>query len=266
MPPVSLALRLKSCRLLSAASLIAVAVAVSACQNKSASLTADPMSTASIADPSGAPSFKKTEEIGKAWEKDKANAKLGFAYAENVGRLGQMQGAARVLRAVADANPNDPAIQAEAGKKLLGAGSSSDAVTVLDRATQLNPSDWQSLSALGSALDQQGKHKEAREKYNLALAVKPDAVAVRNNLAMSYALQGQLPESERMLRELMKSDGASNSKIRQNLALVVGLQGRFEEARAIASKDLPPDEVEANLAYLQQMLSQPNTWAQLQDG
>jgi len=52
--------------------------------------------------------------------------------------------------------------------------------------------------------------------------------------------------------------------VRQNLALVVGLQGRFDEARSIASKDLPPDEVDANLAYLQQMLSQPNTWAQLQ--
>jgi Flp pilus assembly protein TadD len=50
------------------------------------------------------------------------------------------------------------------------------------------------------------------------------------------------------------------------LALVVGLQGRFDEAKQIASEDLPPEQVEANLAYLQQMLSQPNTWKQLQDG
>ena len=59
--------------------------------------------------------------------------------------------------------------------------------------------------------------------------------------------------------------GKSEPRIRQNLALVVGLQGRFEEARQIASEDLPPDEVEANMAYLQKMLSQPNTWQQLQD-
>jgi Flp pilus assembly protein TadD len=44
---------------------------------------------------------------------------------------------------------------------------------------------------------------------------------------------------------------------------VVGLQGRFEESRKIASEDLPPDEVEANMAYLQKMLSQPNIWQQL---
>ncbi len=49
----------------------------------------------------------------------------------------------------------------------------------------------------------------------------------------------------------------------ENLALVVGLQGRFEEARKIASEDLPIDQVDANMAYLQKMLSQPNTWQQL---
>ena len=263
MPPVPMASRVAFCRVLSAAVLIGAAVALAGC--KTVSLTgSDKLATASIDQPAGVPSFKKTEELGKAWEKDKANAKIGFAYAENLERLGQVQPAARVQKAVADANAGDAAIQAEAGKRLLAAGSAGDAIAVLERAVQLNPSDWQSYSALGSAYDQKTQHVEAREKYKAALALNPGSVGVRNNLAMSYALQGQLPESEKMLRELMKGDGASNAKVRQNLALVVGLQGRFDEARSIASKDLPPDEVEANLAYLQQMLSQPNTWAQLQ--
>jgi Flp pilus assembly protein TadD len=84
---------------------------------------------------------------------------------------------------------------------------------------------------------------------------------------MSYALQGDLKEAEKTLRmadALPKA--ASEPRIRQNLALVVGLQGRFEEASAIASKDLPPQQVEANMAYLKTMLSQPNTWQQLQEG
>jgi Flp pilus assembly protein TadD len=59
---------------------------------------------------------------------------------------------------------------------------------------------------------------------------------------------------------------ASNPRIRQNLALVVGLQGRFDEAKKIASEDLPPDQVEANMAYLQQMLASQNTWAKLKEG
>ena len=43
--------------------------------------------------------------------------------------------------------------------------------------------------------------------------------------------------------------------MRQNLALVVGLQGRFAEAESIAKADLPPDEAAANVAYLREMLS-----------
>jgi len=49
--------------------------------------------------------------------------------------------------------------------------------------------------------------------------------------------------------------GAS-PKMRQNLALVVGLQGRFAEAEQIASADLPPNEVKANIDYLRQVLAQ----------
>jgi Flp pilus assembly protein TadD len=43
--------------------------------------------------------------------------------------------------------------------------------------------------------------------------------------------------------------------VRQNLGLVVGLQGRFAEAETIVKADLPAEEAAANVAYLQQMLS-----------
>ena len=55
----------------------------------------------------------------------------------------------------------------------------------------------------------------------------------------------------------------ADARVRQNLALAVGLQGRFDEASRIASEDLPPDQAQANVAYLRAMLSQPNTWKQL---
>jgi Flp pilus assembly protein TadD len=52
----------------------------------------------------------------------------------------------------------------------------------------------------------------------------------------------------------------ATSQIRQNLALVIGLQGRFDEAKAILAADLPPDQVEANLAYIRSMITQQNRW------
>ena len=82
---------------------------------------------------------------------------------------------------------------------------------------------------------------------------------------MSYALEGNLTKAETILRQASQLPaGKTEPRIRQNLALIVGLQGRFEEARQIASQDLPNDQVEANMAYLQKMLSQPNTWQELQ--
>jgi Flp pilus assembly protein TadD len=51
---------------------------------------------------------------------------------------------------------------------------------------------------------------------------------------------------------------ASDPKIRQNLALVIGLQGRFAEAEKIVRADLSPQEAAQNVAYLRKMLAQQN--------
>ena len=49
--------------------------------------------------------------------------------------------------------------------------------------------------------------------------------------------------------------------MRQNLGLVVGLQGRFAEAETIVKADLPPEEAAANVAYLKEMLSRKDARA-----
>jgi Flp pilus assembly protein TadD len=76
---------------------------------------------------------------------------------------------------------------------------------------------------------------------------------VLSNLGMSYVLTKDLAKAEEVLRRAYVSARA-DSRIRQNLALVVGLQGRFDEAESIVKADLPADEAEANVAYLKQML------------
>lgn len=38
--------------------------------------------------------------------------------------------------------------------------------------------------------------------------------------------------------------------MRQNLSLVLGLQGKFPEAEKLMRQDLPPEVAENNLAYL----------------
>ncbi|TIR44002.1 MAG: pilus assembly protein TadD, partial [Mesorhizobium sp.] len=39
----------------------------------------------------------------------------------------------------------------------------------------------------------------------------------------------------------------------------------FDEAEKIASQELSPEQAQANVAYLRQMLAQQNAWSQLKD-
>ena len=59
---------------------------------------------------------------------------------------------------------------------------------------------------------------------------------------------------------LFAGQPSADSRVRQNLALVVGLQGRFPEAEQIARRELLPQQADANVAYLRGMLSQQNSW------
>ena len=247
--------------------LLSAMVTLSACQNKTAALTADPMATGSISALAKGPSFKRTEQLSKQWNANPADMNVATSYADNLGALGQTETQIGVLKTTADRNPGNAEIQANMGKKILSMGESQMAIGLLERAVALDPQNWKALSALGTAQDQLTRHVEARQSYQAALAIKPGELSIMNNLAMSYALQGQLPQAEQILRDAMAQPGSKAlPRIRQNLALVVGLQGRLDESQKIASEDLPPDQVQANRAYLQQMLAKPNTWAQLQDG
>ena len=83
-----------------------------------------------------------------------------------------------------------------------------------------------------------------------------------SNLGMSYVLSGDLKAAEGYMRNAANQSSA-DSRVRQNLALVVGLQGRFAEAEEIARKELSQQQADANVTYLRSMLSQQNSWAKL---
>ncbi|MDN3721804.1 hypothetical protein QW131_28105 [Roseibium salinum] len=45
--------------------------------------------------------------------------------------------------------------------------------------------------------------------------------------------------------------------MRQNLALVLGIQGKYDEAIQVAQAELDPQQAKANIAYLQAMMQKP---------
>src|SRR5690606_38000759 len=107
-----------------------------------------------------------------------------------------------------------------------------------------------------------GQSANARQLYRRALELAPGEPTVLSNLGMSYVLEGDLKAAETYMRQAAQAP-AADSRVRQNLALVVGLQGRFQEAEQIAGRELSPDQAQANVTYLRSMLAQQNAWSQL---
>jgi len=194
---------------------------------------------------------------GDRYRANPKDADVALAYGQALRLNGQRSQAAAVLEQACIANPGNKALLAGWGRALADNGDFQQAFDVLSRAHTPDNPDWRILSVQGTTLDQLGRHDEARRYYASALKIVPGEPSVLSNLGMSYMLSKDLPQAEAALRQAYANPKAS-SKVRQNLGLVVGLQGRFAEAEEIVKSDLPPDEAAANVAYLKEMLKNRN--------
>jgi len=203
-------------------------------------------------------------ELGYAYTKDTTNRDTALRYANVLQMQGKSDQSLAVMRKLVIAHPKDRAVLAAYGKALAAVGELEPALDAVRRAQTPEYPDWKLVSAEAAILDQLGQSNAARELYRKALDMKPNEPSVLSNLGMSYVLGGDLKTAETYLRQAAQQPGA-DSRVRQNLALVVGLQGRFEEAREIAGRELSPEQAEANMAYLRQMMAQQNAWSQIKE-
>ena len=244
----------RSTRYLGSAAFAALlAVGLAGCQTVASS----PDVTGSLnaraeAEPTG-PSRSDIDALGERHRANPRDTAAALQYGQALRQNGQRQQAVAVLEQATIANPGNKPLLAAYGRALADNGNFQQAFDILSRAHSPANPDWRILSVQGTTLDQQGKHEDARRYYMSALKIAPEEPSVLSNLGMSYILSKDLPKAEDALRRAYQR-GASDSRVRQNLALAIGLQGRFAEAEAIVKADLPADEAEANVAYLKQML------------
>lgn len=184
-------------------------------------------------------------------------------YAKALRATGQKSQAVAVLEKATMDQPGNKALLGGYGRALADNGNFQQAFDILSRAHTPADPDWRVLSAQGSALDQLGRHEEARQYYASALKIVPEDPSVLSNLGLSYLLSKDLPKAEEALRRANGNKDA-DPRVRLNLAMVVGLQGRMSEAESIAKADRPPEEAQANVAYLRRLLSrQENAHAEM---
>ena len=199
------------------------------------------------------------EDLGRRLEAHPDDKAIGLAYAKALKGLTQYAQATAVLQRIAVKHPQDLDVLAAYGKALADSGRLQEAAAVLERSHTPDRPNWSVLSAQGSVADQLGDHPQAQSYYLAALKIAPDQPQVLSNLGLSYALQRQMPSAEQTLRSAALQPGA-DMRVRQNLALVLALQGKYGEAEEVSRRDLAPIDAAANVAAIRQMIAQSDTW------
>jgi Flp pilus assembly protein TadD len=196
---------------------------------------------------------KATDYWGQKYAKNPRDLKNALSYARNLKAMGQKRRAMSVLQQASIFHGHNKELAGDYGRLALEFGQLSVAKRLLAAADNPTRPDWKVISARGTVLAKEGKYGEAIPFFERALSLAHNHPSLVNNLALAHAMSGEAERAEGMLRQASISNPAS-PKIRQNLALVLSLQGRYDEAKQIASQDLSPEKAAKNTATLRRIV------------
>ena len=189
-----------------------------------------------------------------AYAKNPSDEKAIVGYARVLKGEGAKDKALSLLQQAAIYNSDSRMIASEEGRLALDMGQVDLAEKLLARANDPQAPDWRVLNALGAIEAQRGNKAPATDYFERAAKLAPREPSVLNNLALTYALDNDPAKAEEMLRRAAAA-GGDVTKVRQNLALVLGVQGKLDEAQQVAEADLGKEQSNANRAYLQKMVA-----------
>ncbi|MDA1101436.1 MAG: SPOR domain-containing protein [Proteobacteria bacterium] len=157
-----------------------------------------------------------------------------------------------VLRAMKDA-PKDTDLRAEFGKVQLALGEPLKAIDTLSRLdAEMDGQRWDIKIAMAIAYDRIGMYEQAERRYRQALVLSPENAIIMNNFALSLAQAGRLAEATEILGRAAALPEAT-ARMRQNLALLYAMMGNLDLAEKYVRRDLPPDVADQNMAYYRQL-------------
>ena len=201
-----------------------------------------------------------------------ADPVAGVRLAQALRELGRYDQAAEAAQATLTVQPANLDAMLELGRAHIARGQAFYGIAPLEQARTQAPRDWRPWSLLGVAYEQVSRFDDARAAWNQALVLSPDNPDVLTNAAMSAMTHGDAPGAETLLRRAAAQPNASG-KVRQNLAMVLGLQGKMGEAEQILRRELPPEQAERNLRWLRERgaattagSDTARTWGSLQGG
>ncbi|MDP3803880.1 lipopolysaccharide assembly protein LapB [Brevundimonas sp.] len=194
----------------------------------------------------------------------------GVKAAQALRELGRFDQAAEMAGKVLLVQPTNVEAMLETGRAHIARGQAFYGIAALEAARDARPGDWRAWSLLGAAYEQVRRPADATAAWAQALAISPDNPDVLTNMAISAMARGDTATAEPLLRRAVAQPGAS-LKVRLNLAMVLGLTGKLDEAEQMLRRDLPPEAADRNLVWLRERaggagVDQARTWGSLQGG
>lgn len=139
-------------------------------------------------------------------------------------------------------SPQSASARIDLAQAYLTAGRFDSSATTFQDAMSLGEKDPR--VALGLALSYIGSGRNA-EALSLLSSHRADIPV--SDLGLALALAGQPAQAVGLLSDAVRS-GNDNPKTRQNLAYAYALNGRWAEARVVASQDVPADQIDARMS------------------
>lgn len=199
---------------------------------------------------------------GAEYEKNPNEYEASLKYARVLRAIGSSARATEVAQQALTLKQGDVELTMIYAQAALDQGKASDAAMALARAEKEGQADWRMLSIIGVTMDSLDQHAGAQDYYQKALALSPDNPKILANLGLSYALDSKPGLAEQTLREALAQPGADN-RILQNLIVVLGVQGKFDEAEKIAGAEMPKALLDSNRDYFRSMLNPSRKWETL---
>jgi len=179
--------------------------------------------------------FAQAAFWSREYELNPGDLESAIKLSASVRKLGNAQRAVEIAQTSRALYPRDPYLTAEFAAGLIASERAHEAIKPLDNALRSAPGYARLWSLKGAALDQQENYDLARKHYARAMKITPNDPNIMANVGLSFALSGDPQTAEKWLRRAVSIPGSSQS-VRQNLALILQLQGKEAEATKYSSQ------------------------------
>ncbi len=187
------------------------------------------------------------------YRRDQADIEAVVGLSRGLRHLQQAREAQAIVLRALKKTPKDRDLRAELGKVLLSLGEPLKAIDQLSRVdAEIEGKRWDIKVALAIGHDRVGMYEQAERRYRQALELSPENAAVMNNFALSLAQAGRLGEALELLQRAASLPEAT-PRMRQNLALLFAMKGDLASAEKYVRRDMPPKVAAQNMAYYRQL-------------